>query len=100
MWAKTIESTPSTKAFYDVCPSLVKYCDDRNLIKEYCKIQIPKLYIYGSKNKNTLSFLKYFKENNCCEVAEVSESNHFPFYDNPGEYYKVLINFLTREQRG
>ncbi len=96
IWANHIESAPSLKAFYDMCPSLVKYCDDKNLINEYCKLQIPKLYIYGSQNRDTFSFLEYFKKNECCELVEISESNHFPFYDNPEEYYDVLTSFVNK----
>lgn len=95
-WANTIETYSSPKAFYDVCPTLVKYCDDKHLIEQFCSLSIPKIYLYGSENKDSLSFLKYLEKNNCCEIAGISKSNHFPFYDNPEEYYKVVNSFVLK----
>lgn len=91
-WAKTIEQFSSLCAFYNICPSLVQYSDNPNTLERYNKLKIPKLYIYGSENKTDLSFLKDLES----EIAEISKSNHFPFYDNPKEYYKVVSDFILK----
>lgn len=92
-WAKTLEKA-SAKAFYDYCSWVVKYSDDPNTFNEYLNLKIPHLYIYGSENKVNLTFLKKFKELGC-KIEEISDSNHFSFYDNPEEFYAVVAKFLS-----
>jgi pimeloyl-ACP methyl ester carboxylesterase len=92
-WAKAQEKA-SAKAFYDYCRWIVKICDDPNTLNEYLNLKIPHLYIYGSENSENLTFLKKFKAANC-KIAEISNSNHFPFYDNPDEFYDVVVKFLA-----
>lgn len=84
----------SPQAFYDYCPSIVHYSDDTATLKIYLELSIPKIYMYGSENKQVLTFLEKFREKNC-NTAEIPESNHFPFYDNPNAFYVALHNFLS-----
>jgi pimeloyl-ACP methyl ester carboxylesterase len=92
-WA-IMQEKASAKAFYDYCHWIVKNCDDPKTINNYLHLKIPHLYIYGSENKETLTFLKKFK-NEACNTTEISKSNHFPFYDNPEEFYSVITKFLS-----
>ena len=93
-WVKTLKKS-SPQAFYDYCPSIVQYSDSGEVLKNYINLDIPTLYVYGSENTDNLKFLATMKEHNC-EIAEIANSNHFPFYDNPSEFYEVIFNFLKR----
>lgn len=92
-WAKTLEKA-SAKAFYDYCDLLVKYSDDPATLNEYLSLKIPHIYIYGSENKENLTFLKKLEAKGN-KIAEIPKSSHFPFYDNPEEFYGVVANFLS-----
>ena len=93
-YADMLEKYSSPKAFFDYCPSLVSYSDNGNLIQRFTELKIPIIFIYGSEN-NLLSHIPLLK-NKGCEVAEIANSNHFPFYDNPQDYYRVICNFLNK----
>lgn len=92
-WAN-IQEKASAKAFYDYCNWLVENCDNPNTFNEYLNLKLPRIYIYGSENREKLTFLKRLKDADC-EISEISNSNHFPFYDNPDEFYDVVREFLT-----
>ena len=62
------------------------------LLQSYIELKIPRIFIYGSENR-TFHCIKQLKDKGC-EVAEIAGSGHFPFYDNPAEYYEVIADFL------
>ena len=84
----------SAIAFYDYCKWIVSFCDNPETLQNYITLNIPKLYIYGSENKNNLTFLNKLNETDC-NVAEITNSNHFPFYDNSLKFYSTLVKFLS-----
>ena len=92
---ETLERHSFPKAIYDYCPSLVDYSDNGNLIQRFTQLEIPTIFVYGSENKS-LSYIPQLK-NKGCQVVEIANSNHFPFYDNPQGFYGVVSNFLQRE---
>lgn len=79
------------KAYYDYCPTMTSYSDSGNLIERFIKLKIPKMFIYGSENRK-LSYLPYLKKK--CRVVGIPNSNHWPAYDNPKYFYKVIGSFL------
>ncbi len=89
IWAEHLKSKKSQRAFYDVCPSLVKETADVNNLDFYKQLKIPKLYIYGSENKDKFKFLSEFTER-----VEISNAHHFPFYDNPEAFYHAVGHFI------
>ncbi len=93
-YAKLLEQHKPTKAFYDYCPSLVRYSNNGQLIDKFLSLKIPKLFVHGSENSG-LSYIPELNKNGC-EVAEISDSNHFPHHDNPIEFYDVISNFLNK----
>lgn len=90
-YAGTLEKA-SERAFFECCPSLVEYSDHGNLIQRYTALKMPKLFVYGSANR-TLSYLPLLKKSGC-EVVEIPQSDHFPFYDNPHAFYRAIAAFL------
>jgi pimeloyl-ACP methyl ester carboxylesterase len=91
-YLQTLERYSSPKALFDYCPSLLDYSDNGNLIQRFTQLEIPKIFVYGSQNKS-LSYIPQL-QNRGCEVVEIANSNHFPFYDNPQDFYRVISNFL------
>ena len=93
-YVDTLERYSSAQAIFDYSPSLVDYSDNGNLIQRFTQLEIPKVFIYGSENKG-LSYIPHLRERGC-EVVEVSKSDHFPFYDNPRDYYRAISNFMEK----
>ena len=93
-YGDTLEKYSSPRAFFNYCPSLVNYSDNGDVMQRFTELRIPKIFIYGSEN-NWLPYIPQLK-NKGCEVVEIANSNHFPFYDNPQEYDKVISNFMNR----
>jgi pimeloyl-ACP methyl ester carboxylesterase len=96
-YAETLERHSSPKAMFDYCPSLVDYSDNGNLLQRFTDLELSKIFIYGSENR-WLSYISELKERGC-EVVEIGNSNHFPFVDNPQDYYKAVSNFLREKLR-
>ena len=90
-YAETLEKYSSPKAFFDYSPSLVDYSDHGDLISLFNELKIFKLFIYGSENR----WLPHIKKLRC-KIIEIPLSNHFPFYDNPEEFYRAVSDFLEK----
>lgn len=88
-YAETLENFTNKKAFYDYSVSFSKSVDENNLIEEFNNLKIPKLFIYG-KNSTWFTFLDILGEN---EKVFIENSFHFPNYDNPWDFYKVIEKF-------
>jgi pimeloyl-ACP methyl ester carboxylesterase len=93
-YVDTLKKYSSPEAIFDYSPSLVSYSDNGNLIQRFTILDIPKVFIYGSENKG-LSYIPELREKGC-EVVEIPSSDHFPFYDNPRDYYRAISNFLEK----
>ena len=91
-YGEILEKYSSAKGFYDYCPSLIQYSDKGKLIERFLQLQVPKLFIYGSENR-TLSYIPQLRQGGC-PIEEIPGSNHFPNYDNPAEFYRVISKFL------
>ncbi len=88
--AKILQKYSSAAAMRDVCPSLVEYSEKGDLLKRFLNLRQPIQFIYGSQN-SSLPYLDRLKDSQC-QVDEISNSGHFPFYENPSEFYKKLNN--------
>lgn len=93
-YVDTLERHSSPKAIFDYSPSLVDYSDNGGLLQRFTQLEIPAVFIYGSENKG-LSYLPHLRERGC-EVVEIPKSDHFPFHDNPRDYYKAISDFLEK----
>lgn len=91
-WVKSLE-TCNPKAFFDLCPSLVKYSTKGDLLKKYMDLDIPTIYLLGSENREKLLFLKKLLENKK-KIALIPSSNHFSYYDNSTDFYLAICLFL------
>lgn len=80
-------------AMHDVCPSLVHYSENEQLLEKQKSLPIPTLFIHGDAN-HTLPYLAELKT--VCAVKAIANSGHFPFYDNTALFYKTCATFVQK----
>lgn len=90
--ANNLQLNTNVLAYYTYSFQTVKYSATGELLRQYMEMPIPRLFIYGQEN-NSLSYIPELLKNGL-NVKEVSESNHFIFYDNPKELYEVIGEFV------
>jgi len=91
--ANNLQLNTNIKAYYNYSFQTVKYSATGELLNQYLSMSIPRIFIYGEENKN-LSYIPVLLKNNM-NIKEISDSNHFVFYDNPKELYDVIGDFIT-----
>jgi len=91
--ANNLQLNTNIKAYYNYSFQTVKYSATGELLKQYLSMSIPRIFIYGAENKN-LSYIPVLLKNNM-NVKQISDSNHFVFYDNPIELYDVIGDFIN-----
>jgi len=91
--ANNLELNTNVRSYYNYSFQTVEYSATGDLLKQFIKLNIPKVFIYGQEN----SSLSYIPEliRNGVNVKEISNSNHFIFYDNPKELYQVIGDFVN-----
>ena len=91
--ANNLQLNTNIKSYYNYSFQTVKYSGTGDLLKQYLRIDIPRIFIHGDENKN----LSYIPElvSNGMNIRSISNSNHFIFYDNPKEMYDVMGEFIN-----
>lgn len=92
--ANNLQLNTNIKSYYNYSFQTVEYSATGDLLKQFIALSIPKIFIYGQEN-NTLSYIPELIKNGV-NVKEISDSNHFVFYDNPKELYEVIGNFVNQ----
>jgi len=90
--ANNLELNTDVTSYYNYSFQTVEYSATRDLLKQFMALSIPKVFIYGQEN-NSLSYIPELIKNDV-PVKEISNSNHFIFYDNPKELYEVIGAFI------
>jgi hypothetical protein len=80
------------RAYHAYSFETVKQSDSGRLLQEFLGLQLPRLFLYGERNK-TLSYLPELRGSGI-QVAEVPSAGHFLFYDNPMATYQAIGNFV------
>jgi pimeloyl-ACP methyl ester carboxylesterase len=91
-YAKSLEMNVSRRAYYDYSCSLVDHSDNGGFIERFIDINVPRLFIYGSENRE-LRYRPQLKEAGI-GMAEVPGSGHFPDCDNPDALYRIIADYL------
>jgi pimeloyl-ACP methyl ester carboxylesterase len=91
-YAGTLYKSANRKAYADYSHSIVHYCDNVDLLDNFIGLSVPKLFVYGSENRQ-LSYLSELEKRGC-PLEEIPGSGHFPAYDNPQGYYAVIADFV------
>ncbi|HUE04021.1 MAG TPA: alpha/beta hydrolase [Bryobacteraceae bacterium] len=83
------------RAYYAYSFQAVAESDSGELIEEFLRLSVPRLFLYGEANK-TLSYLSRLRESTV-EVTEIPRSAHFLFYDNPVATFQAIGEFVERQ---
>ncbi len=91
VYAETLERYSSVRAYWDSSCSLVAASARESLLPQFLSLDIPSLFVYGEHNRD-LPYLPTIRRNKF-PLAEVPGSGHFPGYDNPKAYYRIIARF-------
>jgi pimeloyl-ACP methyl ester carboxylesterase len=94
MIANNLEMNTNVKSYYNYSFQTVEYSATGELLKQFIALKVPKIFIYGQEN-GSLSYIPELLRSNV-NVKEISNSNHFVFYDNPRELYQVIGAFINQ----
>src|SRR4030095_11166149 len=92
--ANNLQLNTNVKSYYNYSFQTVEYSATGDLLKQFIAMRIPRIFIYGSEN-SALSYIPKLLSSGV-PVKEISNSNHFVFYDNPKELYDVMANFIAK----
>jgi pimeloyl-ACP methyl ester carboxylesterase len=93
--ANNLQLNTNVKSYYNYSFQTVEYSSTGELLKQYLALEIPRVFIYGQDNRS-LSYIPILLQNDM-NVKEISDSDHFVFYDNPKELYDVIGEFVNRQ---
>jgi len=91
--ANNLQLNTNIKSYYNYSFQTVEYSSTGELLAQFKALKIPRLFIYGEEN-NSLSYIPELRKSGMT-VKEISNSNHFIFYDNPKELYEVIGDFIN-----
>jgi len=95
--ANNLELNTNIRSYFGYSFQTVKYSSTGELLEQYISLDIPRIFIYGEKNKN-LSYIPLLKEKGL-PLKMIPDSDHFIFYDNPRQLYQSIAEFLKRHFR-
>jgi pimeloyl-ACP methyl ester carboxylesterase len=81
------------RAYHAYSFQTVAESDNRMLLQEFLELPIPRLFVYGSANAQ-LSYLPQLRAAGIA-IAEVTNSAHFMFYDNPEMTFQAIGTFIS-----
>jgi len=91
--ANNLELNTNVRSYYNYSFQTVEYSATGGLLEQFIALKVPKIFIYGQENKS-LSYIPTLIKNGV-NVNEISNSNHFVFYDNPKELYEAIGDFIN-----
>ena len=106
-YAQLMHRAADPYAYYDYSRAIVGYSQQSpgfisignhsSLFNKFLEIEnlhkIPTLYMYGDKTGySSIAHLKNFE----AQVACIKNSEHFPMYDNPQDFYRKIIEFTKQ----
>ena len=92
LYASTLRSRVRAGVVRPIFESMVQLSDNEDLLGWFFSLSCPKMFMFGEENKG-LSYLQRLEEGGV-ELAQISESGHFPMYSNPVEMYRRIAKFL------
>jgi pimeloyl-ACP methyl ester carboxylesterase len=94
--ANNLQLNTNIKSYFHYSFQTVKYSATGELLEQFLKMDIPRLFIYGDENRS-LSYIPQLRSSKVT-MQEISNSNHFVFYDNPKELYDAIGSFVEMNQ--
>jgi len=80
------------RAYHAYSFQTVAESDSGQLIEEFLRLPLPRLFLYGEANRN-LSYLPRLRES-AVQVQEIPFSAHFLFYDNLVATFQAIGDFV------
>lgn len=93
LYAASLPHKVRAGAVRPIFESMVDLSDNGNLMARFLALPLPRMYMYGVQN-NSLSYLSHMAEKGV-ELAEISQSGHFPMYSNAPEMWSRLTDFVV-----
>jgi pimeloyl-ACP methyl ester carboxylesterase len=91
--ANNLQLNTNINSYYNYSFQTVQYSATGELLKQYLEMEIPRVFIYGQEN-SSLSYIPKLLQSGM-NIKEISDSNHFVFYDNPKELYDTIGDFVN-----
>jgi pimeloyl-ACP methyl ester carboxylesterase len=91
--ANNLQLNTNVRSYYNYSFQTVEYSSTGKLLEQFIALKIPRVFIYGEENKS-LSYIPMLHKTGVA-VKQISDSNHFIFYDNPKELYEVIGDFIN-----
>ena len=76
--------------------SMVELSHHGDLMTKFRSLPCPRMFMYGEQN-SSLSYLPTLAANGI-DLAEISDSSHWPMYSNPVAMWERIAEFLTRKK--
>jgi len=96
LWATWAEKADSL-AFYKSAQSLVHWSDKGLLLEKFLQLAVPKYYIYGDKNADTVTKHKLFEKLSTVSHIAINNAGHFVMNDNPTVFYDTLYGLVEKK---
>jgi len=94
LYSASLRHKVRAAAVRGIFESMVELSDQGDLMNRFLAIPAPKMFMYGQQNAS-LSYLEHLATHGV-EVAEITDSGHFPMYSNPPEMWSRISDFIRR----
>jgi len=91
LYAANLRHKVRPGAVRGIFESMVELSDHGDLMSKFLALPFPRMFMYGEQN-SSLSYLPMLAANGV-ELAEISNSGHFPMYSNPVAMWKRIAEF-------
>ena len=93
LYATSLRHKVHADAVRGIFRSMVELSDHGDLMTKFLSLPCPRMFMYGEQNAS-LSYLPHLQAHGV-QLAEISQSGHFPMYSNPIEMWERLTQFLA-----
>lgn len=98
LYAAGLRAKVHSEAIGPIFRSMVELSDNVGLFSKFVQLPFAKMFVYGDENRS-LSYLAALKDQGV-ELAEISNSAHFPMYANPPALWSRISDFIERSEKG
>lgn len=97
-YAKNLKKNVMPEVVEAIFRSMVEITDNENLLMQFIKAPVSKLFVYGEENRG-LSYLPALRKNGVA-LGEIPGAAHFPMYSNPGALWQTVSRFIDAVEEG
>lgn len=97
LYSSSLSAKVRAEVVRPIFESMVDLSDNAPLLDDFIALPAPRMLMYGEQNA-TLSYLARLAESRV-ELAEISQSAHFPMYSNAPAMWARISEFVNRADR-